>query len=364
MPDKAYIYLEDGTVLEGEGFGSRTTRTGELVFTTAMNGYPESLTDPSYEGNILIMTHPLIGNYGVPAKKQSSGILSNFESERIHAEALVIGELTKGNKWNSSMGLDEWLSSEGVPGIQGIDTRMLTKTVRNKGAMMCTVSTQGKLKDPKRALDDKYTNINFVERVSPKKPLVHGSGKRNVVVVDCGVKHGILQCIAEMGYKVTRMPYDSSADDIMKEDPAGIVYSNGPGNPNLLDKTVESFRNVMEYKVPIFGICLGNQVASLAMGGRVRKMKFGHRAINKGVIDIISKRAYITTHNHGYAMLPEDVPEKARVWLLSKDDNVVEGMMLKENNIITTQFHPEARPGTNDARFMFGMFDRMMKEYK
>lgn len=364
MPDKAYIYLEDGTVLEGEGFGSRTTRTGELVFTTAMNGYPESLTDPSYAGNVLIMTHPLVGNYGVPAKRQDQGILSNFESERIHAEALVVSELTDGSKWSSSMSLDEWLQDEGVPGIQGIDTRMLTKTVRDKGAMMCTVSTRGKLKDPKRTFDDKYTSINFVEKMSPKKPIVHGTGKRNVVVVDCGVKHGILQCIMEMGYRVTRLPYDSSADDIMGEDPVGIVYSNGPGNPNLLDKTVESFRSVMEYKAPMFGICLGNQIASLAMGGHVRKMKFGHRAINKGVIDVISKRAYITTHNHGYAMLPDDVPKKARVWLMSKDDNVVEGMMLKEMNIITTQFHPEARPGTNDAKFMFGMFDRMMKEYK
>ncbi|MDE1849883.1 MAG: glutamine-hydrolyzing carbamoyl-phosphate synthase small subunit [Candidatus Micrarchaeota archaeon] len=364
MPDNAYIYLEDGTVLEGEGFGSRTTRTGELVFTTAMNGYPESLTDPSYSGNILMMTHPLIGNYGVPRIERRNGILSNFESERVQAEALIISELTNGSKWSSAMGLDEWLKSENVPGICGIDTRMLTKMVRDKGAMMCTVSTKGKVSNPKGSFDEKYTTINFVDRVSPKKPIVHETGRKNVVIVDCGVKHGILENIAGMGYRIVRLPYDSPADAIMGYDPAGVVYSNGPGNPNLLGKTAESFRDIMEYRIPIFGICLGHQVAALAMDGSVRKMKFGHRAINKGVVDVISKRAYITTHNHGYAMLPGDMPDKGRIWLMSQDDNIVEGMMCKDMNVLTTQFHPEARPGTNDARFMFGIFGNMMKEYR
>ncbi len=360
----AYLYLEDGTILEGQGFGSKGVRPGELVFTTSMNGYPESLTDPSYAGQILIITHPLVGNYGVPKKIVDKGILANFESEKIHVEGLVISELTESEKWNSRLNLDDWLKEDNVPGIYGVDTRLLTKKVRDKGAMMCVVSTKGPLKNPKKELAKKYTTINFVDVVSPKKPIDHGTGGKNVVVVDCGVKHGILKSVAALGYNVIRVPYDYPADKIYGFDPVGVVYSNGPGNPNLLGNVAKSMRGMIEYDVPIFGICLGHQIAALAMGGKVRKMKFGHRAINKTAVDVISKRAYITTHNHGYACLPEDVPKDGRIWLMSPDDNVVEGMIYKKQRMITTQFHPEARPGTNDASFFFGIFDKMIKEGK
>jgi carbamoyl-phosphate synthase small subunit len=358
----AYIYLEDGTVLTGEGFGSKTTRSGELVFTTSMNGYPESLTDPSYEGQILIITHPLVGNYGVPRKEVKDGILSNFESEKIHTEGLLISELTRSDKWNSERNLNEWLEDDGIPGVSGIDTRSLTKKVRDKGAMMCVISTNGRVDDPRKALGESYTTINFVERVSPKKPIVQNSRGKNVVVVDCGVKHGILKNIAMLGYNLVRVPYDYTANQISSFDPVGIVYSNGPGNPNLLEAPTKSLKDVLEYKLPIFGICLGHQIASLALGGSVRKMKFGHRAVNKAVVDTITKNAYITTHNHGYAMLPEDVPKGGKIWFISPDDNVVEGVIYKKHNMITTQFHPEAQPGTNDANFIFKIFDKMIRE--
>lgn len=357
----AYIYLEDGTVLTGEGFGSDAVKTGELIFTTSMNGYPESLSDPSYAGEIMIITHPLVGNYGVPKKDAKDGILSNFESEKVQVEALIVSELTRSSKWNGKLNLGDWFDEHGVPGISGIDTRMLTKKVRDKGVMMCVVSTKGKIKDPKKELSIDYNTINFVENVSPKKPMVQDTGKKNVVVVDCGVKHGILFNIAKLGYNVVRVPWNYSADKIMAFDPVGVVYSNGPGNPNLLDPVTQSMKDLIEYKKPIIGICLGHQIAGLALGGKVRKMKFGHRAVNKAVVDGISKHAYITSHNHGFAMLPEDVPKKGQIWLMSPDDNVVEGMMYKEQNMITTQFHPEGRPGTNDAAFIFNMFDRMIK---
>jgi carbamoyl-phosphate synthase small subunit len=360
----AYIYLEDGTVLSGEGFGSKTVKSGELVFTTSMNGYPESLTDPSYAGEVMIITHPLVGNYGVPKKDMKDGIISNFESERIHAYGLIVSELTTSTKWNSKMNLEDWLRQDGVPGISGVDTRMLTKKVRDKGAMMCAISTNGELKDPKRAVSEDYNSINFVERVSPKKPMNLGTGSKNVVVVDCGVKHGILKNIAKLGYNVVRVPYDHTAEQIASFKPVGVVYGNGPGNPNLLTPVVKSMQGLLEYKIPIMGICLGHQIAGLALGGTVRKMKFGHRAVNKAVVDTISKRAYITSHNHGFAMLPEDVPEKGKIWLMSPDDNVVEGVRYDSCNMITTQFHPEGQPGTNDAGFIFNMFDRMIKADK
>jgi carbamoyl-phosphate synthase small subunit len=361
----SYVYLEDGTLLSGEGFGSKTARAGELVFTTSMNGYPDTLTDPSYSGQVLVITHPLVGNYGVPKKESAKdGILSNFESESIHVEGLIISELTRSNKWNSKLSLHGWLESEGVPGISGVDTRMLTKKVRDKGVMMCAISTGGEIKDPKKALAKQYSEINFVEKVSPKKPIMQHYKGRNVVVVDCGVKHGILNGISSLGYNIVRVPYDYSTDRIMSFDPVGVVYSNGPGNPNLLNPVVESMRGVLEYRLPVFGICLGHQIACIALGGSVRKMKFGHRAVNKAAVDTISKKAYITSHNHGYAMLPEDVPKGGRIWFMSPDDNVVEGMIYKERNMITTQFHPEGRPGTNDAGFIFGIFDNMIRKNK
>lgn len=364
MNDSAYIYLEDGTVLSGASFGHKSVRSGELVFTTSMNGYPESLTDPSYSGQVLIITHPLVGNYGVPKKKAIGRILSNFESERIHVEGLIVSELTSSDKWSSEMDLDEWMRTYEVPGISGIDTRMLTKRVRDNGAMMCAISTGGRIRNPEKELGKKYTKINFLERVSPKSPIMHGSGRRSIVVVDCGVKHGILQSISKLGYKVVRVPYDYTADKIMSYNPSGIVYSNGPGNPNMMSKTVGSMRSILEYKLPVFGICLGNQIATMALGGKVRKMKFGHRAVNKAVIDVITKRAYITTHNHGYAVLRKDMPKGAKMWFVSPDDDIVEGMKFEGYNMITTQFHPEARPGTNDAEFIFRTFDKMVKSAK
>lgn len=360
--DEAYLHLEDGTVLAGKGFGARGSGSGEVVFTTAMNGYPESLSDPSYKGQLLVMTHPLVGNYGVPKKVFENGMLKNFESERITVGGLIVSELTHGSKWNSALSLDEWLASENVPGIYGVDTRMLTKRIRQHGVM------RGAITDSPRAIDrrayERYGAINFVERISVKKPMEYASegAERNIVVVDLGVKHGILRELFLLGHNVIRVPYDYPPDKILGFEPAGIVYSNGPGNPALLRGTIKNFSQIAEYKIPILGICLGHQVAALAFGARVRKMTFGHRAINKAVVDAGTGAAYITTHNHGYALYKDSLPEHSRLWFASPDDGVVEGLAYPKHGIITVQFHPEARPGTNDTRFVFKKFNKMIED--
>ncbi len=354
------MYLEDGTKLEGIGFGAKGVRRGELVFTTSMNGYPESLTDPSYKGQILIMTHPLVGNYGVPRKQYHKGILKNFESPRIMAEGLVVSELTNGRKWNANTTLDQWLNKEGIPGIQGLDTRALTQKVRDKGVMMCVISHGADIKTPFKRLKGIYESTDYVGAVSPKKPIFHGNGK-NIVVVDFGVKHGLLENLADLGYQVVRLPHDCSPEQVMSYNPVGIVYSNGPGNPNLLKKEAENMRRVLDYKKPVLAVCLGHQLATIALGGRVIKMKFGHRAINKAVVDITNHKSYITTHNHGYASYKKSLPKDCELWFLSPDDDDVEGMHSRKYNLITTQFHPEARPGTNDAKFIFSIFQKMIQ---
>lgn len=359
---KGYLYLEDGTLIEGCGFGAKTIRAGEIVFTTSMNGYPESLTDPSYRGQILVITHPLVGNYGVPEKQRVEGILTNFESEQIQVEGLVVAEETDPFKWNSSRSLHEWLASEGVPGLSDVDTRSIVKKVRNYGVMMGVIASGYEVEDPKKFLEKKYDEIDFTQFTSPKAPIVHlGKTGDTIVLVDCGIKHGILYQLHLRGFTIVRVPCKFSADKIMDYYPKGIVFGNGPGNPNLLQDVIKNFKDVTEYKIPILGICLGHQVATIALGGKVKKMKFGHRAINKPVIDTSSNKCYITTHNHGYGILSkDDLPKDAKLWFYNPDDGTVEGWMHEKLPIITTQFHPEARPGPWDVTWVFDKFKKMV----
>ncbi|AWR94753.1 glutamine-hydrolyzing carbamoyl-phosphate synthase small subunit [Acidianus brierleyi] len=357
---KAYLYLEDGTLLEGCGFGARAVKAGEVVFTTAMNGYPESLTDPSYKGQILVITHPLVGNYGIPNKEIENGILKNFESERIQIEGLIVAEETEPKKWNSSKSLHDWLKEEGIPGISEVDTRMIVKRVRSKGAMMGVLASGYELDEPRKFLEKRYDEIDFTKFTSPKSPIIHPNGNNIIVVVDCGTKHGILYELYKRGFTIVRVPCNFSAENIMDYMPKGVVFGNGPGNPNLIRDVVKTFKDLTEYRVPILGVCLGHQVATLALGGGVKKMKYGHRAINKPVIDTTDGKCYITTHNHGYGVFKNDIPPSSKVWFYNPDDGIIEGLIHEKLPIITTQFHPEAKPGPNDVTWVFDKFKKMV----
>lgn len=351
-----YLILKDGTVYKGCGFGAETSTEGEVVFTTAMNGYPESMTDPSYRGQILAITHPLVGNYGVPSPSYVNGILTNFESDRIQISGLVVSEYTIPYKWDSIKTLDAWMSEQGVPGIYDIDVRSLVKRVRNYGTIMGKVTDD--LNDAQ--IRTSYDELDYTPMTSPKVPIYHRNTGDLIVVVDCGIKHGILEMLYKSGFSIVRVPCNYTASQIMDYYPSGVVLSNGPGNPNVLVRNVKTVSELLEYKLPIMGICLGHQLISLALGGKVEKMKFGHRGINKPVVDLKNGKCYVSTHNHGYAVMKQGVPKDTEVWFFNPDDNVVEGLVHKKLPVITTQFHPEARPGPNDVTWVFERYRKMV----
>ena len=355
--DAAYLVLEDGSVYPGTRFGSHSDAEGEVVFTTSMNGYVESLSDPSYKGQILAITHPLVGNYGVPEKIRRNGILTNFESEDIQVSGLIVGEITNGSEWNSGKSLERWLDDENVPGISGIDTRALALHIREKGTMAGIISNSKEFNKVRN-----YESINFVDMVSIKQPLIYENKGPRIAVIDYGLKEGILECIYSMGYSIVRLPHDATEEQVLSYDPMGIVLTNGPGNPLLLSRETETVAKLMEHNIPVLGICLGHQLIAMASGMEIRKMDFGHRAINKGVMELHTGKCMITTHNHGYAVFG-DVPDGVEISHVSLDDKTIEGMAIKRHNVITAQFHPEARPGTKDGFRIFELFDSAVKGF-
>jgi carbamoyl-phosphate synthase small subunit len=307
---KAILLLEDGTFFVGKGFGATRKISGEVVFSTSMVGYPEALTDPSYKGQILTLTYPLVGNYGVPPYDLSFGLPLYFESERIQTSGLIIHELcTEPYHWASTRTLDKWLADEGIPGIYGIDTRRLTKKLRTHGVMLgilqvCELGEEpnvdGLLKEAKNIPDPNLTDL--VKEVTVKEPVHYKvDGKHTVVVIDTGVKNSILRNFLTRGISVVRVPYDFSAKEILEYKPDGVVVSNGPGDPKKCVDAIACTKELVD-KVPVMGICLGNQILMLAMGGETYKMKFGHRSQNQPALDLKTNRCYITTQNHGYAV--------------------------------------------------------------
>ncbi|HDN01623.1 MAG TPA: carbamoyl-phosphate synthase (glutamine-hydrolyzing) small subunit, partial [Candidatus Bathyarchaeota archaeon] len=308
---KAVLVLEDGSFFIGRGFGAVKKVSGEIVFSTGMVGYPESLTDPSYYGQILTLTYPLIGNYGVPAYDSDKfGVPASFESIGIKVTGLVIQELCfKPHHWASRRTLDEWLKSEGVPGIYGIDTRRLTKKLREKGVMLgilqvCEEDEEPNLdkllKEVKNVPDPNMRDL--VKEVTINEPIYYDcGGNKKVALIDCGTKAGIIRSLLKRHVNVIRVPYDLSAEEILEYRPDGVLISNGPGDPKRCAKTVEAVRVLAEEKIPMMGICLGNQILALAMGGDTYKLKYGHRSQNQPAYDLKTGRCYITIQNHGYA---------------------------------------------------------------
>ena len=359
------MILEDGSVYRGTWFGSQNEALGEVVFTTAMVGYPESLTDPSYRGQILIFTNPLIGNYNVPDERiKEFGIPVHFESSRIQVGGVVISKMMRGRHHASAKTLEEWLASEGVPGIEGVDTRALVKKIRDRGVMMgAIVSELDELEEKVEGMKKKrYDIMDFINDVSPKEVLVHKhpieSGR--VILVDCGVKYGILRELMRRRLSIVRIPCSWDPVEIYEEyDAKGIVLSNGPGNPEILKRVTKHVRALVEYGIPTLGICLGNHLLAIADGAEIYKLKYGHRGINKPVKDLATQRVFVTSQNHGYAIRGETLNE-FRVGMINVDDGTVEGIYHPKKPIIGVQYHPEGSPGPLDSTWIFDRFVKMM----
>lgn len=337
------LLLEDGSVYEGVSFGSRRRASGEVVFSTGMTGYVESLTDPSFAGQILVCTYPLIGNYGVPEA-------TLFESERIHAAGLIVTEYSEHySHVDATQSLAEWLKTSGVPGISGIDTRALTKKLRERGVMLGQIvqseKEAGDFLDPNRD--------NLVAKVSCRERRVYGSGPIRIVAVDCGMKENIVRSLTRPETTVIRVPWNY---DFTKERHDAVLVSNGPGDPQMCEATIVNLRKAMRSNKPILGVCLGNQLLALAAGASTYKLKYGHRGQNQPCIDADTGRCYITSQNHGFAVDASTLPTSWEVWFTNANDESVEGIRHKQKPWASVQFHPEASPGPTDTAWIFDEF--------
>lgn len=347
------LTLKDGTQITGESFGAHTETDGEVVFNTGMVGYPESLTDPSYRGQILVFTYPLIGNYGVPKnEKDDQNIEKRFESERIQVSGMIVSEYSENNShWETTRSLGEWLKAEKIPAITGIDTRTLTQKIRTVGSILGTVR-----KTPEKP-DHFYdpNAINLVAEVSIKKPITYKAGKKHIAVVDCGMKLNILRSFLKRGVTVTRVPWNHDIWS-MDTDFDGIFFSNGPGDPVSVPETIAIMKEGFKRKKPIFGICLGTQIMGLAAGAKTFKMKFGHRSQNQPCIDVKTGHCIITSQNHGYAVERKSLPKEWEVWFENANDKSIEGIRHKTLPFSSVQFHPEATAGPTDSGYLFDEF--------
>ncbi|MCC8173966.1 MAG: glutamine-hydrolyzing carbamoyl-phosphate synthase small subunit [Odoribacter sp.] len=354
---KAQLVLEDRTIFEGTSFGYEKAVSGEVVFYTAMTGYPESLTDPSYKGQILVPTFPMIGNYGVPDDMGENGLPQFFESDKIHCTALIISDYSFAyNHWNSQKSLGEWLKDQKIPGLFGIDTRALTKKLREHGSML------GKIVFPGEDTEFYNPNVeNIVAQVSTQDVQEYGEGEHKVVLVDCGVKYNIIRCLLKRGVVVKRVPWNY---DFSQEECDGIFLSNGPGDPAQCQITVENIKKVMQGNTPIMGICLGNQLLARAAGGETYKLKYGHRSHNQPVMEPGKNRCYITSQNHGFAIDYKTLPEDWETLFINVNDGTNEGIRHKTKPFFSVQFHPEASSGPVDTEYLFDNFIENIKKYK
>jgi carbamoyl-phosphate synthase small subunit len=356
---KLKLVLEDGSEYTGDSFGKLKESEGEVVFNTGMTGYPEAFTDPSYRRQILVLTYPLVGNYGVQFEETFNGVIENFESAQIHLTGVIVSEYSDTySHWTAGKSLGEWLEEKDIPAISGIDTRALTKKLREKGTLLgkitATVSDSvGPFSDP--------NEINLVEEVSCQQPIEYPAGKKRVILVDCGVKEGIIRSLLSRNISVTRVPwnYDYFEDTELKKY-NGILYSNGPGDPKLAKRTIEVLQHALTHqKKPIMGICLGSQLMGIAAGAKTYKMKYGNRSQNQPVQDEETGKCYVTSQNHGFAIRDKSLPLDFKVWFRNLNDGSVEGIRHVKKPFYAVQFHPEAHPGPEDTGWLF---DRFVKD--
>jgi carbamoyl-phosphate synthase small subunit len=368
---KAMIVLEDGSTYRGIGFGYPKTVGGEFVFNTGMVGYTETLTDPSYRGQILCLTYPLIGNYGVPSNsiKDGYGLPKYFESDSIQVSGLIVHEISDvANHRECDKTLDQWLYEEKIPGISGIDTRDLTKKIRIKGVMKGALSVSENEINSRELLNTikktKYDGFNFMSQVSIDTIVEYGDPTLEpIVLIDTGTKYSIIRNILTMGYRVIRVPWDTSFNKIISYKPKGIIISNGPGDPKMCNSTIETVVKLFESTLPILGICLGNQIIALAAGGDTYKLKFGHRGQNKGCTDLNTNQTFITSQNHGYGVKSNTLNKTGfKAWYINSDDDTIEGIKHETKPIIAVQFHPEASPGPYDCMHVFEEFRDLVEQ--
>lgn len=358
---KVTLQLSDGTEFHGKSFGYEQPVAGEVVFNTAMMGYPESLTDPSYAGQLLTMTFPLVGNYGVPpfTFDKQTGLPDFMESDRIYASALIVSDYSEQySHWNAVESLGEWLQREKVPGITGIDTRELTKVLREHGVMMGKILFDD---EPNNVPEADYEGVNFVDRVSVKEIVRYNEGAgRKVVLVDCGVKANIIRELIQRGVEVVRVPWNYDYTDMEFD---GLFLANGPGDPDMCSEAVEIIRKQMSRsRKPICGICMGNQLLSKAAGATIYKLKYGHRGHNQPVRMVGTQKCFVTSQNHGYAVDARTLDKDWEELFVNMNDASNEGIRHKENPWFSSQFHPEACSGPVDTEFMFDKFVETLKQ--
>jgi carbamoyl-phosphate synthase small subunit len=348
------LILEDGSEFPGISFGAPASVSGEVVFNTAMTGYPESLTDPSYKGQILVLTYPLIGNYGVPNNLIENDLLKFFESYTLHVSGLVISDYSeKYSHWNANRSLGEWLMEHDIPGISGIDTRALTKILREKGTML------GKIVFAKKDVSFYDPNKdNLVEQVSIKEKKIYGKGKYRILLIDCGVKNNIIRNLLKRDATVIRVPWNYN---FLNEEYDGLFITNGPGDPKQCKETIQNLSLALNQDKPIFGICLGNQLLALASGADTYKLKYGHRSHNQPVLQLGTDKAYITSQNHGFAINNNTLPNDWEPLFININDNTNEGMKHKTKPFFSSQFHPEASGGPTDTEYLFDEFIDLIK---
>lgn len=351
------LILEDGSTFHGKSFGYEGSIAGEVVFNTAMTGYPESLTDPSYKGQVLVLTYPLVGNYGVPREDTEDELFKFFESDRLHISALVISDYSdEYSHWNAEQSLGDWLKQHKIPGIFDVDTRMITKLLREKGSML------GKVVFEDIEPESYDPNLeNLVAQVSVGEKKIYGNGKYRILLLDCGVKYNIIRYLLERDTTVIRVPWDH---DISKEDYDGLFISNGPGDPKQCSITIDSLATAYQSDIPIFGICLGNQLMALAAGADTYKLKYGHRSHNQPVLKAGTDKAYITSQNHGFAIDNKSLPKGWEPLFINLNDDTNEGMKHLSKPFFSTQFHPEASGGPTDTAYLFDTFIESIKSFK
>ncbi len=355
------LTLDDGTSLRGVSFGANRAVHGEVVFNTAMTGYVETLTDPSYRGQILVLTYPSIGNYGVPAARAPQSIEGPYESAEIQVQGLVVQSYCEQHSHHAGLrSLGDWLKSQGIPAISGIDTRALTRRLREHGTMPgYLLQSQGAHCAPETADQVDMTDEVF-RSVAPATTQRYAGGDRRVLLVDAGAKDNIVRSLLQRGVSVLRAPWH---DDLLQywDEVDGVLIGNGPGDPSNLSPLVEQVRQMLSRgDKPVFGICLGNQILALAAGARTYKLPYGHRGVNQPVQDLLTRRSYITSQNHGYAVDDDSIPEGWESWFVNINDGSNEGLRSRSKPFMGVQFHPEACPGPTDTAYLFDDFINLL----